>query len=138
MQLLHAFFSILPIFKNLALHFLRNLNGYLKSVSSLFHFKNHIFLLCENLNEVLDRSDALNKIWFDDSVQRLNVDERGELLGEFRAEDKLLIITQSGKAKAVKPNLAMHFEDDIIVGSKSEVFEFIKFFNTGLSLAFIY
>lgn len=24
-------------------------------------------LLCENLNEVLDRSDALNKIWFDDS-----------------------------------------------------------------------
>jgi len=58
------------------------------------------------------------KIWFDDAVQRLNVDERGELLGEFRAEDKLLIITQSGKAKAVKPNLAMHFEDDMIVLEK--------------------
>ncbi|WP_165733188.1 DNA gyrase/topoisomerase IV subunit A [Polaribacter sp. 20A6] len=58
------------------------------------------------------------KIWFDDTVQRLNVDERGELLGEFRAEDKLLIITQSGKAKAVKPNLAMHFEDDMIVLEK--------------------
>uniref|UniRef100_UPI003F6B4BE7 DNA gyrase/topoisomerase IV subunit A n=1 Tax=Polaribacter sp. TaxID=1920175 RepID=UPI003F6B4BE7 len=54
------------------------------------------------------------KIWFDDAVQRLNVDNRGELLGEFRAEDKLLIITQSGKAKAVKPDLAMHFEDDMI------------------------
>jgi hypothetical protein len=51
-------------------------------------------------------------------VQRLNVDERGELLGEFRAEDKLLIITQSGKAKAVKPNLAMHFENDLIVLEK--------------------
>ena len=58
------------------------------------------------------------KIWFDDAVQRLNVDERGELLGEFRAEDKLLIITQSGKAKVVKPNLAMHFEDDMIVLEK--------------------
>ena len=58
------------------------------------------------------------KIWFDDAVQRLNVDERGELLGEFRAEDKLLIITQNGKAKAVKPDLAMHFEDDMIVLEK--------------------
>ena len=58
------------------------------------------------------------KIWFDDTVQRLNVDERGELLGEFRAEDKLLIINQSGKAKAVKPNLAMHFDDDMIVLEK--------------------
>ena len=58
------------------------------------------------------------KIWFDDAVQRLNVDDRGELLGEFRAEDKLLIITQSGKAKAVKPDLAMHFDDDMIVLEK--------------------
>jgi topoisomerase-4 subunit A len=58
------------------------------------------------------------KIWFDDTVQRLNVDERGELLGEFKAEDKLLIISQSGKAKAVKPDLGMHFEDDMIVLEK--------------------
>ncbi|TVZ55070.1 topoisomerase-4 subunit A [Lutibacter sp. Hel_I_33_5] len=58
------------------------------------------------------------KIWFDDAVQRLNVDERGELLGEFRAEDKLLIATQSGKIKAVKPNLGMHFEEDMIVLEK--------------------
>ncbi|MDB2322259.1 DNA gyrase/topoisomerase IV subunit A, partial [Flavobacteriaceae bacterium] len=34
------------------------------------------------------------KIWFDDTIQRLNVDGRGELLGEFRGEDKLLIIRQ--------------------------------------------
>ena len=58
------------------------------------------------------------KIWFDDAVQRLNVDDRGELLGEFRAEDKLLIITQSGKVKVVKPDLAMHFENDMIVLEK--------------------
>ena len=58
------------------------------------------------------------KIWFDDAVQRLNVDSRGELLGEFRAEDKILIATQSGKIKAVTPDLQMHFEDDMIVLEK--------------------
>ena len=58
------------------------------------------------------------KIWFDDTVQRLNVDARGELLGEFRAEDKILIATQSGKIKAVTPDLQMHFEDDMIVLEK--------------------
>ncbi|MFL0169080.1 DNA gyrase/topoisomerase IV subunit A [Tenacibaculum maritimum] len=60
------------------------------------------------------------KIWFDEAVQRLNVDGRGTLLGEFRAEDKLLIGTQSGKIKAVKPDLAMHFEQDMIVLEKWE------------------
>jgi len=58
------------------------------------------------------------KIWFDETVQRLNVDDRGTLLGEFRAEDKLLIVHQSGKAKAITPNLASHFEDDMIVLEK--------------------
>ncbi len=58
------------------------------------------------------------KIWFDDTVQRLNVDGRGELLGEFKAEDKILIATQSGKIKAVTPDLGMHFEDDMIVLEK--------------------
>ncbi|CAL2086087.1 DNA topoisomerase (ATP-hydrolyzing) [Tenacibaculum sp. 190524A05c] len=58
------------------------------------------------------------KIWFDDTVQRLNVDERGELLGEFRAEDKILVISQSGKAKAVTPDLAMHFDNNMIVLEK--------------------
>ncbi|CAA0151266.1 DNA topoisomerase IV subunit A [Tenacibaculum maritimum] len=58
------------------------------------------------------------KIWFDEAVQRLNVDGRGTLLGEFRAEDKLLIATQSGKIKAVKPDLAMHFEQDMIALEK--------------------
>ncbi|MEX6625609.1 DNA gyrase/topoisomerase IV subunit A [Tenacibaculum salmonis] len=58
------------------------------------------------------------KIWFDDTVQRLNVDGRGDLLGEFRAEDKILIATQSGKIKAVSPSLSMHFESDMIVLEK--------------------
>lgn len=58
------------------------------------------------------------KIWFDDTVHRLNVDGRGELLGEFKPEDRLLIITQSGKAKTIIPELTTHFEDDVIVLEK--------------------
>ena len=58
------------------------------------------------------------KIWFDDTVQRLNLDGRGELIGEFRGEDKLLIINQSGVLKTVTPEVTMHFDDDMIVLEK--------------------
>jgi len=58
------------------------------------------------------------KIWFDDTVQRLNVDARGDLLGEFTAEDRLLIINQSGNIKTITPNLSTHFDDDMIVLEK--------------------
>lgn len=58
------------------------------------------------------------KIWFDDVVQRLNVDGRGELLGEFKANDKLLIANKSGKIKTVKPELTMHFDTDMEVLEK--------------------
>ncbi|NJB83950.1 DNA gyrase/topoisomerase IV subunit A [Wenyingzhuangia aestuarii] len=58
------------------------------------------------------------KIWFDDTVQRLNVDGRGELLGEFTSKDKLLIATQSGKIKTITPALTTHFDDDMVVLEK--------------------
>jgi topoisomerase-4 subunit A len=58
------------------------------------------------------------KIWFDDTVQRLNVDERGDLVGEFRGEDHLLIITQSGNVKTILPELSTHFDEDMIVLEK--------------------
>ena len=38
-------------------------------------------------------------IWFDDTVGRLNVDGRGDLVGAFRGDDRLLIATQSGLIK---------------------------------------
>ena len=58
------------------------------------------------------------KIWFDDVVRRLNVDGRGELLGEFRGDDLLLIVTQKGMVKTMLPTLTSHFEDDMIVLEK--------------------
>ena len=58
------------------------------------------------------------KIWFDDTVQRLNVEGRGELIGEFRGEDRLLIINQSGMVKTIIPELTTHFDNDMIVLEK--------------------
>ncbi|MBR9757228.1 MAG: DNA gyrase/topoisomerase IV subunit A [Algicola sp.] len=58
------------------------------------------------------------KIWFDDTVQRLNVDGRGELVGEFRGEDRILIITQSGTIKTIVPEITTHFDNDMIVMEK--------------------
>jgi topoisomerase-4 subunit A len=58
------------------------------------------------------------KIWFDDVTERLNVDGRGELLGEFKGEDRLLIINQKGIVKTIKPELTTHFDSDMIVLEK--------------------
>lgn len=58
------------------------------------------------------------KIWFDDTIQRLNVDGRGELLGEFRPNDKILVLYQSGKLKVIIPELASHFDEDMVVLEK--------------------
>ncbi|SHK14772.1 topoisomerase-4 subunit A [Maribacter aquivivus] len=58
------------------------------------------------------------KIWFDDVVRRLNVDGRGELLGEFKGDDLLLVINQKGIAKTFLPVLTSHFDDDMIVLEK--------------------
>ncbi|MEM7186752.1 MAG: DNA gyrase/topoisomerase IV subunit A [Bacteroidota bacterium] len=60
------------------------------------------------------------KIWFDDTVQRLNVDGRGELLGEFTSEDRLLIVRQNGVIKTAIPEVTMRFDDDMIVLEKWE------------------
>ena len=58
------------------------------------------------------------KIWFDDTIQRLNVDGRGELLGEFTSDDRLLIVNQKGVVKTPIPDLIMRFDSDMIVLEK--------------------
>jgi topoisomerase-4 subunit A len=60
------------------------------------------------------------KIWFDDTVMRLNIDDRGDLLGEFKPKDRLLIINQHGNLKTVIPEMTMHFDEDVIVLEKWE------------------
>lgn len=54
------------------------------------------------------------KIWFDDTIRRLNLEERGTLLGAFKGEDKLLIASKKGTLKAVAPELSLHFDENVI------------------------
>lgn len=58
------------------------------------------------------------KIWFDDVVNRLNVDGRGELLGEFKGDDLLLVVDQKGMVKTIPPDLLTRFNDDMIILEK--------------------
>lgn len=58
------------------------------------------------------------KLWFDDAVHRLNIDERGEFMGEFTSEDRLLIVNQNGLVKTVIPELTLHFDNDVVVLEK--------------------
>ena len=58
------------------------------------------------------------KIWFDDAVFRLNVDGRGLFLGEFSADDKILVITKNGFFRNTGFDLSNHFEDNILIIEK--------------------
>ena len=40
------------------------------------------------------------------------------MIGEFRGEDRLLIITQSGMVKTILPEITAHFDEDMIVLEK--------------------
>ena len=57
-------------------------------------------------------------IWFDRTVQRLNTDARGDLLGAFKGGDKLLEINGNAYAKVMTPEMTLHFDKDQLVLEK--------------------
>jgi len=57
-------------------------------------------------------------IWIDTTVQRLNTDSRGKLLGAFKGGDKLLEVTGNATAKVMTPELTLHFDKDQVVLEK--------------------
>ena len=61
--------------------------------------------------------DAL-QIWFDDSIRRLNTEQRGMLLGDFKANDKLISYYKSGYYRITGFDLSLHFEDDLLFVEK--------------------
>ncbi len=70
------------------------------------------------------------KIWFDRDVNRLNNEQRGELLGEFKAADKILTISKSGFYRLTDYELSNHYEDDMLLIEKfdqSKVFSAVYF-----------
>ncbi len=55
------------------------------------------------------------KLWFDNKFGRLNSDVKGEYLGKFEAEDRLLVIFNDGNYEIVDQELTQRFETDKIL-----------------------
>ncbi len=53
-------------------------------------------------------------IWYDESVGRLNRDDRGKLLGNFQADDKVLVIYNSGEYELTSFDLTNRYEPNKI------------------------
>lgn len=57
---------------------------------------------------------AARKVWWDSVVRRLNDEGRGTLLGQFRGDDKILTLHESGHYKLSGFELATKFGDDLM------------------------
>ncbi|MFR9567234.1 MAG: DNA gyrase/topoisomerase IV subunit A [Rikenellaceae bacterium] len=55
---------------------------------------------------------AGQNIWYDTDVRRLNNDEHGELLGEFKGDDKLVVWTARNQYYTTGFDIMQHFPDD--------------------------
>jgi len=60
------------------------------------------------------------KLWFDNITSRLNTEERGDYLGEFKGSEKLVMILKDGRINRFVPDLDMHFPDNILLLQKYE------------------
>lgn len=58
------------------------------------------------------------KIWFDPDVLRLNTDQRGNYIGEFSGDDKILVVTKQATFYFTNFDLSNHYSDDIHIIEK--------------------
>ncbi len=67
---------------------------------------------------------AIN-IWYDDTVKRLNTDERGQFVGAFMSDDKILTILSTGEFKITGYDLSTHFDHEMVHLRKLEENELV-------------
>ena len=103
-------------------------NPKLKKVSFDFDFKTLAIKGRDAMGNILTRNPvrsinlkdegvstlSARKIWFDESVKRLNVNEAGRYLGEFHGTDRILALMQSATYRTTSFDLANHYDDDLI------------------------
>lgn len=58
------------------------------------------------------------KIWFDEVVFRLSTEERGLYLGEFKGDDKILVVGKDGDYHMSNFDISNHYPDNILVIEK--------------------
>jgi topoisomerase-4 subunit A len=54
------------------------------------------------------------KVWYDETVRRLNGDGRGVFLGEFHADDKIMALQSNGMYVITNFDFSTHFDDKMI------------------------
>lgn len=54
------------------------------------------------------------RIWYDEDVHKLNADGRGQLLGEFQGDDKIIVWTARNLYYITSYDVAQHFPDDTV------------------------
>ena len=103
-------------------------NPKLKKVSFDFDFKSLAIKGRQSIGNILTRNPvrsinlkdegvstlSARKIWFDETVKRLNVNEAGRYLGEFKGTDKILSVMQGGSYRTTSFDLSNHYDDDLI------------------------
>ncbi|MFU8844159.1 MAG: DNA gyrase/topoisomerase IV subunit A [Bacteroidales bacterium] len=57
-------------------------------------------------------------IWYDETVKRLNTEERGKYLGPFKSDDRILTIQKEGYFKLMSYELTNHFDEGMMVIEK--------------------
>ncbi len=57
-------------------------------------------------------------IWFDDTVLRLNADKRGQYLGAFKGDDKVLAVFSYGQFRLMNFDLSNHFDEKPVLLEK--------------------
>ena len=58
------------------------------------------------------------KVWFDRDVLRLNYDGRGDYLGEFQSDDRILVVQDNGDFYTTNFDLNNHYEGNIMLMEK--------------------
>ena len=89
----------------------RNANGVLLTKADIFKI---------NLKQKGSSTLGGRHVWFDRDVLRLNYDGRGDALGEFHSDDRILVILANGDFYASNYDLSNHYEDNILVMERFE------------------
>ena len=70
------------------------------------------------LKELGHSTLSARKIWYDPVVMKLNVEGRGDYLGEFSSNDKILVVYKSGTLSLINFDISRHFNDDLLLIEK--------------------
>ena len=75
------------------------------------------------LKKIVQKSKGVStlggrKIWYDSILFRLNTDERGQYLGTFNGEDKLVGIRENGSLEIRTTELSQHFDESFRILKK--------------------